>query len=520
MAAVSASDSQHDQQQRRDQREQRGQRRLDQRGDQPDQHDQHGPARGAPRGIARLMIPLMLVLFISNLDATVVSTAIAAIGRSLHDAAGAPWIATAYLLTSAVTTLVLGKLGDIYGRKPVFQFSIAVFLIGSAACGTAHGMVWLVLFRGLQGIGGGGLNSLVMAIIGDVVPARQRSKYQAVLGIVATVALIAGPLLGGLFTDDLSWRWIFYLNIPVGIAALVAVAVFLHLPAPAAGTGGRRRVDGAGAVAVTLFTVAVMLVATWGGTAHAWGSPLILVLIAVSAAALAAYLAVERRAAEPLTPLPLFRSPVFAISAVQFLLATMVLFAAMLYVPAFLQSVQHKSAFTAGLYVIPLLIGLVAATAVAGPFIAKTGRYKFYPVIGAVLTGASMAALSRAGAGSPAWAVIVPLLFAGAGVGLFVQVSLLAGQNAAEYRDLGAATGALNFFKSVGGAFGAALFGAILAHAAAGTTGGGAAAYHAVFGAAVPFMVLALVLALVMPEKPLSEEMIEVAEGKAEVPEY
>jgi EmrB/QacA subfamily drug resistance transporter len=466
------------------------------------------------------MIPLMLVLFISNLDATVVSTAIAAIGRSLHDTAGAPWIATAYLLTSAVTTLVLGKLGDIYGRKPVFQFSIAVFLIGSAACGTAHGMVWLVLFRGLQGIGGGGLNSLVMAIIGDVVPARQRSKYQAVLGIVATVALIAGPLLGGLFTDDLSWRWIFYLNIPVGIAALAAVAVFLHRPAPAAGTR-RRRVDAAGAVAVTVFTVAVMLVATWGGTAHRWGSPLILALIAVSVAALAAYLAVERRAAEPLTPLPLFRSPVFAISAVQFLMATMVLFAAMLYIPAFLQSVQHKSAFTAGLYVIPLLVGLVAATAVAGPFIAKTGRYKFYPVIGAVLAGASMAALSLAGAGSPAWAIIVPLCFAGAGVGLFVQVSLLAGQNAAEYRDLGAATGALNFFKSVGGAFGAALFGAILAHAAAGSSaGGGAAAYHAVFGAAVPFMALALVLALVMPEKPLSEEMIEVAEGKAEVPEY
>ena len=519
MAAVAASGSQHNQDQQPDQQEQRGRGSREQRGDQ---HDQHEQARGGARGVARLMIPLMLVLFISNLDATVVSTAITAIGRSLRDAAGAPWIATAYLLTSAVTTLVLGKLGDIYGRKPVFQFSIVVFLIGSAACGTAHGMLWLVLFRGLQGIGGGGLNSLVMAIIGDVVPARQRSKYQAALGIVATVALIAGPLLGGLFTDDLSWRWIFYLNIPVWIAALAAVAVFLHLPAPAAGTGtGRRRVDGAGAVAVTVFTVAVMLVATWGGTAHGWGSPLILTLIAVSAAALAAYLTVERRAAEPLTPLPLFRSPVFAISAVQFLLATMVLFAAMLYVPAFLQSVQHKSAFTAGLYVIPLLVGLVAATAVAGPFIAKTGRYKFYPVIGAVLAGASMAALSLAGAGSPAWAVIVPLCFAGAGVGLFVQVSLLAGQNAADHRDLGAATGALNFFKSVGGAFGAAVFGAILARAAAGSSaGGGAAAYHAVFGAAVPFMVLALVLALVMPEKPLSEEMIEVAEGKAEVPEY
>jgi MFS family permease len=199
-------------------------------------------------------------------------------------------------------------------------------------------------------------------------------------------------------------------------------------------------------------------------------------------------------------------------------MATMVLFGAMLYIPAFLQAVQHKSAFTAGLYVIPLLVRLVVATAVAGPLIARTGRYKHYPVLGAVLTGASMWGLSLAGAGSPAWAVIVPLVFAGAGVGLSVQVSLLAGQNAAEYRHLGAATGALNFFKSIGGAFGAALFGAILARGlSAGTL---AAAYHAVFFWTVPFMALALVLALVMPEKPLSEEMIEVAEGKVEVPEY
>jgi MFS family permease len=239
--------------------------------------------------------------------------------------------------------------------------------------------------------------------------------------------------------------------------------------------------------------------------------------------ALAAYLAAERRAAEPLTPLHLFRSPAFAISAAQFLMATMVLFVAMLYIPAFLQAVQHKSAFTAGLYVIPLLVGLVVATAVAGPLIARTGRYKHYPVLGAVLTGASMWGLSLAGAGSPAWAVIVPLVFAGAGVGLFVQVSLLAGQNAAEYRDLGAATGALNFFKSVGGAFGAALFGAILAHALPGgpaLPGQTVAAYQAVFAWTTPFMAIAFVLALLMPEKPLSREMIEIAEGKVEVPEY
>jgi EmrB/QacA subfamily drug resistance transporter len=452
-----------------------------------------------------LMVPLMLVLFISNLDTTVVATAIPSIGRSLHDLSGAPWIATAYLLTSAVTTLVLGKLGDIYGRKPVFQFSIVVFLTGSVLCGIAPGLLWLVLFRGLQGIGGGGLNSLVMAIIGDVVPARERSKYQALLGIVSTVALIAGPLMGGVFSDDLSWRWIFYINIPVGIVAVFAVATLLHLPKPAS----TARVDATGALLATVFTTAALLVAT--NTRY---SP----LIAVAVLSLIAYIWTERRTAEPLTPLHLFRSSIFDISAVQFLMATMVLFVAMLYVPSFLQTVQHKSAFEAGLYVIPLLVGLVAATAIAGPLIARTGRYKIYPVIGAILTGVSMGSLGFLTASSTPLVIIAAMIFAGAGVGLFVQVALLAGQNAIEYRHLGIATGALNFFKSIGGAFGAALFGAILAHGLA--SGGLVHAYRTVFLWTVPFMALALILAVIMREKPLSEEMIEVAEGKVEVPEY
>jgi EmrB/QacA subfamily drug resistance transporter len=469
----------------------------------------------AGRGALGLMIPLMLVLFISNLDSTVVATAIPTIGRSLRDVSGAPWIAAAYLLTSAVSTLVLGKLGDIHGRKPVFQFSIAVFLVGSALCGTAWSMLWLVLFRGLQGIGGGGLNSLVMAIIGDVVPARQRSKYQALLGIVSTIALIAGPLMGGVFSDDLSWRWIFYINIPVGIGALAAVGAFLHLPAPSVSA---RRIDAIGAVLVTVFTTALLLAVTWGGITHPWSSPIILALIAIAMLTLVGYLLAEQQAGEPLTPLRLFRSPVFSICSAQFFMATMVLFAAMLYIPSFLEAVQHKSAFTAGLYVIPLLVGLIAATAVAGPLIAKTGRYKLYPVIGAVLTGGSMWGLSQAATGSPAVTIIIPTIFAGAGVGLLVQVALLAGQNAAEYRHLGTATGALNFFKSVGGALGAALFGAILTHGLAG--GNAVEAYRAVFTWAIPVTALAFALGVIMPERPLSEEMVQVAEGKVEAPEY
>jgi EmrB/QacA subfamily drug resistance transporter len=479
--------------------------------------EEHRTTGAPPTGRAAwaLMVPLMLVLFISNLDSTVVATAVPSIGRSLHDVSGASWIATAYLLTSAVSTLILGKLGDLYGRKPVFQFSIAVFLIGSVLCGAAGNMLWLALFRGLQGVGGGGLNSLVMAIIGDVVPPRQRSRYQALLGIVATLALIAGPLLGGVFADDLSWRWIFYLNVPVGAAAFVSVATRLRLPVP---RGGGARVDLAGGLLATVFTVAVMLLTGWGGTEHPWTSPLILGLIGAAVLSLACYALVERRAAEPITPPHLFRSSIFDICAVQFLMATMVLFVAMLYVPSFLQTVQHRSAFTAGLYVIPLLVGLVAATAVAGPVIAKTGRYKVYPIVGAVLTGLGMAWLGTIGAHTGAAAICAAMAVAGAGIGLFVQVSLLAGQNAVEHRHLGVATGALNFFKSVGGAFGAALFGAILTHGLA--AGAPAPAFHQVFLWTTPFMALALVLALVMREKPLSEEMAEVARGEAEVPEY
>jgi EmrB/QacA subfamily drug resistance transporter len=477
--------------------------------------------RPSHRAVMVILLPLMLVLFISNLDQTIVATALPSIGRDLHAVTGAPWVATAYLLTSAITTLLFGKLGDMYGRKPIFMISIAVFLIGSAACGAATSMLALVLFRGLQGIGGGGLNSLVQAILGDVVPARQRSRYQAYVGIVATVALIAGPFLGGLFAQDLSWRWIFYINLPVGIAALAAVAARLQLPRPAV-PARSGRVDIAGGLLATVLTTAVLLGATWGGTTYGWTSAPVLALVAVSVAALGAYLVTEHRAAEPITPLHLFRNSIFTISSAQFLLVTMVLFVALLYVPEFLQAVQHRSAFAAGLFDIPLLVGLVLATALAGPRIARTGRYKLYPVIGSVLTGASMSALSLAGPHTSALAIIGPLVTAGAGIGFGVQVALLAGQNAVEHRYLGVATGALNFFKSIGGALGAAVFGAVLA-AGLGAAPAAAAyvpAFDGVFRWTVPFMGLALILALVMREKPLSQDMIEVAQGNAEVPEY
>src|SRR6201992_1080808 len=475
------------------------------------------PAVPEPRGLLVVLVPLMLVLFIATLDQTIVATAIPGIGRALHDLTSAPWIATAYLLTSAVSTLVLGKLGDMYGRKKVFQFSVIVFLIGSLLSGLAGSMPLLIVFRGLQGIGGGGLNSLVQAITADLIPARQRAKYQSYLGIVATLAIIAGPVLGGMFVDDLSWRWIFFINLPIGLIALVVIASRMRLPARTS----ERHADLSGGLLATVFTVGALLVTVWGGTRYGWGSGQIIGLIAVAAVALGAFLLAERRAAEPITPLHLFRSPVFSISAALFFLSTLVLFAAMLYVPLFMQEVHHYTAFAAGLFLIPLLVGLIGATGISGAMISRTGHYKIFPVIGAVLSGGGMAgvALSTSAA---VWVLGLLLAVVGAGLGFFVQVSVLAGQNAVEDRFLGVATGALNFFKTLGGAFGCAIFGAILTAELSATAGPPplAHSFAVLFGWTVPFMIVALLLALVMKEKPLSDEMIEVASGKVEVAEY
>jgi EmrB/QacA subfamily drug resistance transporter len=462
-----------------------------------------------------VLVPLMLVMFIATLDQTIVAAALAGIGQSLHDTANSSWIATSYLLTSAVTTLIFGKLGDMYGRKKIFQISVVIFLIGSLLSGVAGSMLWLVVFRALQGIGGGGLNSLVQAIIGDLIPARQRAKYQSYGGIIATLAIVAGPLLGGFFVDVLSWRWIFFINLPIGIVALVVIASRLNLPP----RKSERSVDISGGALATLFTTAVLLVTVWGGDAgYGWGSPTVLVLIAVAVVTLVAYLLVERRAAEPITPPTLFRSSVFTIASLLFFLSTVVLFTAMLYVPQLMQTVHHYSAFSSGLFMIPLLVGLIGATGISGNVISKTGRYKIFPVIGAILSGGGMYLMSTITATTPVWLLAVLLVVVGIGLGFFVQVSILAGQNAVEYRHLGVATGALNFFKTLGGAFGAALFGTILTANLGGPDV--LPAFGTVFFWTVPFMALALVLSLVMKENPLSDEMADVASGKVEVLEY
>jgi EmrB/QacA subfamily drug resistance transporter len=476
------------------------------------------PSELSHRAILIVLIPLMLASFIATLDQTIVATAIPGIGRGLHDTANSSWIATAYLLTSAVSTLILGKLGDMYGRKKVFQFAIITFLAGSLLCGIANSLTLLIVFRAFQGIGGGGLSSLVQAITADLIPARVRSKYMAYVGIVVTLALIAGPILGGVFVDELSWRWIFFINLPIGITALVILAAKLHLPTKTA----ERSVDFAGGATSAVF-IAAGLVVAGQGNAWGWVTGRTLVLLAVALVGLVVFLFIERRAAEPITPLGMFRSLVFSISSAQFFLSTLVLFAAMLYVPQLMIEVHHYSALEAGIFLIPLLAGLIAATGISGGAIAKTGHYKLWPIIGAILTGAGMLSISRLSATDPTWILGVLLFFVGAGIGFFVQVSVLAGQNAVDYSQLGVATGALNFFKTVGGAFGAAIFGAILVATNQHATGGVHDLMHGfqtVFLWTVPFMALALILAIVMPEKPLSDHMHDIAAGKLEVNEY
>jgi len=471
--------------------------------------------------IGIVMLPLMLVLFISTLDQTIVATALGRIGQALGDQAAAPWIATAYLLTSAVTTLIFGKLGDIIGRKPVLQASIAIFVVGSLLCALAPTMLWLAIFRALQGLGGGGLSSLSMTVVGELVPARERARYQAVLGVVPALAVILGPLLGGLIVDHWDWPWIFLINLPIGVVAFLLIAARLHLPRH---HDRRRTLDVGGSVLASFFTASFLLIVVEGGQGFAWQSAPILALSLVAVASLAAYVRVEHRAPEPITPLHLFKNRIFVISSLLFSLSTAALFVGMLFVPLLLQNVFGLTAFAAGSSIVPLLLGLIVATMVTGGVISRTGRYKIFPIVGAVLTSAGLYAFSRVDTGTSMCAMLIWLSMMGMGIGCFIQVTVLAGQNAVEHKDLGVATGALNFFKTLGGAAGSAVFGAVLAAAYAQLPGPGPEhavhAFQQVFLWSMPLMGMALILAILLPEKPLSEEAMQIAEGKIEVPEY
>ncbi len=401
---------------------------------------------------------LMLGMLLAALDQTIVATALPTIVGDLGGLNHLSWVVTAYLLTSTAVTPLWGKLSDLYGRRGTFQAAIAIFLAGSMLSGLAQNMVELIAFRAVQGLGGGGLMALAMAIVGDLVSPRERGRYQGYFGAVFALASVSGPLLGGYFTDQLSWRWIFYVNLPLGIAALIVTSVVLRIPF----RRQRRRIDYPGSLLLVAAVGCVVTATTWGGTTFPWGSVQIIGLAAAAVALLALFVAWEARASEPILPLHLFRNPIFTVAVAITLLLGLALFGAVVYLPEYLQVVRGASAISSGLQLIPLTLGIVVASAVCGQLVSRIGRYKIFPVIGATLLTIGFWLLTHIQVDTSTTVLSAWMLVVGLGIGCIMQIAVLAVQNAVAYQDLGTATSATVFFRLLGGSLGTAMFGTVL----------------------------------------------------------
>ena len=397
-------------------------------------------------------------MFLAALDQTIVSTALPTIVGELGGLEQLSWVITAYLLTSTASMPLYGKLSDLYGRKLLFQAAISIFVIGSLLSGLAQDMDQLIIFRGVQGIGAGGIMTMAQAIIGDIVSPRERGRYTGYMGGVFALASVLGPLLGGLFTDHLSWRWVFYINIPLGAAALVVTAIVLHIPF----TRRPHQIDYVGSALMVGGISALLLVTTWGGNEYGWLSPTIIGLAIAGALSLLFFVFQELRAPEPLLPMRLFRNPVFTIGNLVGFVVGMAMFGALAFLPVYLQVVKGASATESGLRLIPMMLGLIAASVTSGRLISSTGRYRMYPIAGTALIAVGLYLLSRLTVDSSTVEVSVYMLVLGIGVGLVMQVLVLAIQNSTDYADLGVATAGANLFRSLGSAFGVAIFGSIL----------------------------------------------------------
>jgi len=449
---------------------------------------------------------LLLAMLLASLDQTIVATALPTIVDDLGGLDRLSWVVTAYLLTATVTIPLWGRASDLYGRKRLFQAAITVFLLGSALSGAAQSLGELIAFRGLQGLGAGGLMTLAMAIVADLVPPRERGRYQGYVQMVFVLASVAGPLLGGLLAGSLSWRWVFYVNLPIGAAALLVIAATLHAPA---GGDARPRVDYAGAALLASGLSCLLLVTVWGGREYAWGSAEVVGLAVAAVALLGAFLAQERRAAEPILPLRLFRDPVFSVASAALFLAGCAFFSVIVFMPLFLQLGAGASPVESGLLLLPLLLSATAATAISGRIITRTGRYKVFPVAGLALMTLGLLLLSGLAADTSLAACSAMLVVFGIGFGMFSQVLVVAVQNAADRRDIGIATASTNLFRALGGSVGVALFGSIFAARMdawiqrAPRPEAVAHALGTVFTVAAPIAALALLVVLGLRELPL-----------------
>ena len=481
-----------------------------------------------------VFVTILLGMLLSALDQTIVATALPTIVGDLGGAGHMSWVVTAYMLAETISTVLAGKFGDLFGRKRVFQLSVLIFIVGSFFCGMAWDMTTLIAFRAVQGIGAGGLAVTATALIGEVIPLRERGKYQGALGAVFGVTTVLGPLLGGLFTDHLSWRWAFYVNVPIAIIVIIMAARTI----PGGRGTGKPAIDYLGVLFVALGSTGLILATSWGGTQYAWGSPTIIGLFIGSVIALVIFVLVELRAAEPILPMRLFRGRVFSTASTLSFIVGFAMMGSITFLPTFLQFVSGASATTSGVRMLPMVVGLLLTAVASGAYVGRTGHYRLFPIAGSAVTALGLFLVSRMDQDTNILLETIYLFVLGAGIGLVMQILTLIVQNTADYKDLGTATSGITFFRTLGGAFGAAILGSVYSNQIADLLPGALAqspgvsleaattpaalhalpadvtapvvaayaqALHSVFLWAIPVALVALVVALFLPEVPLRD---------------